>query len=149
MLNNIVFSTGGDWDTTTLFNNGAEVFAAQMFVELHAGRDDFNDPAAGGVATGGEMTAIIRPSDNPTAEIGMFPGRLEMNFPGHVIVIENTHPGFAFEFTSVWYNGVDVTNNVVDIYVDINAADNVVQAYITLYKPHWIAADEVATYTIL
>ena len=44
---------------------------------------------------------------------------------------------------------VDVTDNVVDLYVDVNAVDDVVRAYITLYKPHWITADEVATYTIV
>ncbi|HZO91774.1 MAG TPA: hypothetical protein VFB38_25885 [Chthonomonadaceae bacterium] len=148
-MNNVVFSTGGDWDTTTLYNNGEEVLATQLFVELHAGRNEFGEPAMGGINTGGEITAIIRPQYNPNEEIGIFPGRLEMNFPGHSIVIENTHPGFAFEFTRVWYNGRDVTNNVMDVYVDINAADNIVKAYITLYRPHWLSADEVATYNIL
>jgi hypothetical protein len=123
--------------------------AAQLFVELRAGRDDYGDPDRGGVADGGEITAIVRPQDDPTQQMGIFPGRLEMNFPGHTIIIENVHPMFAFEFTRVWYNGVDATNNVVDIYVDINAVDNVVKAYLTLYKPHWLTSDEVATYTIL
>lgn len=145
----MVFNTGGDWETTTLFNNGEEVLAAQMFVEIQTGRDDFGDPTAGGIENGGEITAIVRPEDNPDDQVGIFPGRLELNFPGHTIVLENTHPTFMFEFTRVWYNGRDVTQNLLDLYVDINAVDNVVKAYITLYKPHWIAADEVATYNIL
>lgn len=148
-MNNLAFSTGGDWDSTTLFNNGQEVLAAQLFVELHAGRDDYGNPAAGGIENGGEMTAIVRPQDNPDNQIGIFPGRIELNFPGNSLVLENTHPAFAFEFTRVWFNGRDVTLNVSDLYVDINAVDNVVQAYITLYKPHWIAADEVATYNLV
>src|SRR5437588_1548900 len=148
-MNNMVFRTGGDWDSTFLENNGAEVLAAQLFVELHAGRDDWGNPNVGGVNAGGEMTAIVRPQDDPQQEIGIFPGRLEMVFPGHLIIVENTHPGFAFEFTRVLYNGRDVTDNVVDLYVDVNAVDDVVRAYITLYKPHWITADEVATYTIV
>lgn len=148
-MNNMVFSTGGDWDSTTLYNNGSEVLAAQLFVEMHASRDEFGDPAPGGVRTGGEMTAIVRPQENPQQEIGIFPGRLEMNFPGHSLIVENTHPMFAFEFTRVWYNGHEVTNNVMDLYVDINAVDNVVQAYVTLYKPHWFTSDEVATYNII
>src|SRR5262249_24792624 len=102
-------------DSTFLENNGAEVMAAQLFVELHAGRDGYGDPCMGGVNTGGEMTAIVRPQDNPNEEIGIFPGRIEMTFPGHIIIIENTHPAFAFEFTRVLYNGRDVTNNVVDL----------------------------------
>lgn len=147
-MNNMIFKTGGDWDSTSLFNNNQEVSAAELFVELHAGRDD-GDPARGGVNDGGEMTAIVRLQENPDQEQGIFPGRLEMTFPGHQIVVENMHPGFAFEMTRVWYNGRDVTNNIVDLYVDINAIDNDVKAYITLYKAHWLSADEVATYNIV
>lgn len=148
-MNNYVFSTGGDWDNTTLFNNGQEILAAQLYVEMHAGRDDFNNPDRGGVYDGGTITAVVRTQDNPNFEMGIFPGRLEMNFPGHSIVIENTHPGFAFEFTRLSYNGRDVTGNIVDLLVNVNAIDNVVQAYITLYKAHWFGSDEVATYTIV
>ena len=148
-MNNIAFQTGGDWDTTTLTNNGQEVLAAQLFVDLKAGRDAYGEPDRGGVHNGGEMTAIIRPQADPENSVGIFPGRLEMEFPGHSIQVENTHPTFAFEFTRVWYNGRDVTDAIMDFYVDINAVDNVVQAYVTLYKPHWLGSDEVATYTIL
>src|SRR5947209_3676306 len=148
-MNNVLFRTGGDWDSTYLENNGAEVPAAQLFVEIHCGRDDFNDECYGGIDTGGEITAVIRPQDDPQQQIGIFPGRLEMVFPGHILIVENTHPGFAFEFTRVLYNGRDVTDNLVDLYVDVNAVDDVVRAYITLYKPHWITSDEVATYTIV
>ncbi len=148
-MNNYVFSTRGDWDSTTLYNNGGEVLAAQLYVEMHAGRDDFDQPDRGGVYNGGTITAIVRPQDNPNAEYGIFPGRLEMNFPGHSIVIENTHPGFAFEFTRLSYNGRDVTANIVDLMVNVNAVENIVQAYITLYKAHWLTADEVATYNIV
>jgi hypothetical protein len=147
-MNNVVFQTGGDWDSTTLYNNGSEVQASQLFVELHAGRD-YDGPARGGVLDGGEITAIIRTQADPDAEQGIFPGRLEMTFPGHTIVVENTHPGFAFEFTRVSYNGRDATRNIVDLFVNINAVENVVQAYITLYKAHWLGPDEVATYNII
>ncbi len=148
-MNNMVFSTNGDWDSTTLFNNGEEVMAAQLFVELHAGRDDYDSPIGGGVTCGGEMTAIVRPQNDPQSEIGIFPGRLEINAPGHSLVIENYHPAFAFEMTTCLYNGTDVTRNVMDIMVNIDAVSDQVSAYITLFKPHWISADEVATYTIL
>jgi hypothetical protein len=140
-MNNVVFRTGGDWDSTTLHNNGQEVNAAQMFVELHAGER--------GIAEGGQITAIVRPQDNPQQEFGLFPGRLEMDFPRHNVVIENMHPGFAFEFTRVWFDGQDVTNHIMEIYVDINAVDNIVNAHLTLYRAHWFSSDEVATYNLL
>ena len=145
----MLFSTGGDWDSTTLQNNGAEVLAAQMRVELSAGRDGYGEPANGGVSLGGELTAIVRLQENPNNEIGIFPGRLEMNFPGHSLLIENTHPAFAFEFTRVHHNNVDVTNQITEVYVDIDAINNNVKAYITLYKHHFLAASEVATYNII
>ena len=148
-MNNMVFSTLGDWDSTTLYNNGQEVLAAQLFVELVTGRNEFGEPTGGGIEWGGEITAIVRPQDNPDQEIGIFPGRLELNFPGHTIVIENGHPGFAFEFTRVWYNGRDVTNDLLDIYVDINAVDNIVKAYLTLYRDRFLLRDEVVTYNIV
>ncbi len=148
-MNNMVFATGGDWDTTTLQNNGVEVLAAQMFVELAAGRNDYGEPANGGVGLGGTITATVRLQEDPNNAIGIFPGRLEMSFPGHTLVIENTHPAFAFEFTRVWHNGADVTNQIVDAYVDIDAINNNVKAYLTLYKHHFLAASEVATYNII
>lgn len=148
-MNNVVFTTGGSWETTSLFNNEQEVMAVQLFVELHAGRDEWDDPSNGGISTGGEMTALVRPQDSPMEEWPVFPGRLEMNFPGHQIIVENMHPVFAFEYTRVWYNGRDVTNNVMDIFVDINAADNIVRAFITIYKDNWFTTDEVATFNIV
>ncbi len=148
-MNNFVFSTGGDWDSTTLYNNSVEYLASQLYVELHAGRDAYGDPNLGGVFDGGEITATVHPQNNPNSEEGIFPGRLQMRFPNHEIVIENTHPGFAFEFTRIFFDNRDVSNNIVDLLVNIDAVQNVVQAYITLYKAHWLTSDEVATYTIL
>ena len=44
---------------------------------------------------------------------------------------------------------IEWMNPHVYLYVDVNAADDVVKAYITVYKPHWIRTDEVITYTIV
>ncbi|MBI2301201.1 MAG: hypothetical protein HYU66_20015 [Armatimonadetes bacterium] len=148
-MNHVVFRTGGDWDSTTLFNNDEEVMAVQLYVELHAGRDIDGEPCKGGIGLGGEISAFVRTQDEPDKENGIFPGRLELICPGHTIGIENTHPGFDFGFTRVWHNGVEVTDEVMDVVVDINAADNIVKVYLTLFKAHWLAADEVATYNIL
>ena len=147
-MNNVTFKTGGDWDSTTLFNNGAEVLAERLFLEAHAGRDEDGEPVRGGVNDGGEMTAAIYPQGGG-GEMGIFPGRAEFEFPGHSLIIENTHPAFAFEFTQVWYNGEDVSNKVIDVYVDIDAGNNNVKAYITLYRAHFLGADEVATINII
>lgn len=147
-MNDMVFRTGGDWDSTTLFNNGVEVMAAQLFVDLRAGRDDYGNPDAGGIYDGTDLTAIVRPQDNPLAPVDILPGRLTVQFPGHEVVIENYHPLVLLDNTQVWYNGENITRRVVDVYVDVNSVDDVVKAYVALYKPHWIAADEVITYAI-
>ena len=148
-MNNMVFRTQGDWDTTTLENNGAEVQANRLFVELITGRDGYGEPASGGIGLGGEITAIVVPMDNPGQEIGIFPGRLEIDVPGHNLIIENTHPAFVFETTLVWYNGREVGNTLLDILVEVDAEQNNVRAYISLFKNHWFSSDEVITFTIL
>ena len=148
-MNDFVFRTGGDWDSTTLDNNGVEVLAAQMFVELQAGRDEFGEPIGGGVFDGANLTAIIRPEEDPEQPFDILPGRLTMECPGYTVILENVHPGMYLNQTRVWLNGDEVTNRVVDLYVDINAVDDVVTAWMTVYKSHWFRRDEVITYTIL
>lgn len=147
-MNNVVFSTGGDWDSTTLHNNNEEVLAERLFVEMHTGRDGDGEPARGGISNGGNMTAVVYPQGGGD-EIGIFPGRLELNFPKYKLIVENNNPAFAFEFTTVWFDGRDVTDSVLDLFVDVDAGNNNVKAYITLYKPHFFGADEVATYNII
>ena len=148
-MNDMTFQTGGDWSSTTLYNNGVEVPAAQLFVELRAGRDEYDNPIRGGIYDGTDLTAIVRPQDNPDNALDILPGKLTLTFPGHAIVLENYHPLVTPEATRVWYNGQEITNRVVDVYVDVNAQDDAVKAFVSVYKPHWIATDEVITYTIV
>src|SRR5262249_51811152 len=121
----------------------------QLFVELHAGRDSFGEPGGQGIFNGGEATAIVRPQADPEPPADIFPGRLELNFPEHCPILANPDPLLAFTPTRAWYNGQDVTRRIMDLYVDINAVDNVVQASITLFRPHWLTADEVATIELI
>jgi hypothetical protein len=79
-MNNFTFRTQGDWDSTTLFNNGYEVAAAQLFIELLAGRDEFGDPVHGGIHEGMDLTALIRPADDPENPYDILPGRIR-SFP--------------------------------------------------------------------
>jgi hypothetical protein len=148
-LNEITFRTGGDWDSTTLFNNGVEVPAAQLFVELRAGRDDWGNPTDGGIFEGADLTAIIRPAEDPMNPFDILPGRLTMDFPGYQIVLENFHPGVYLEQTHIFMNGDNITDRVVDLYVDINAADDVVAAWVSVYRNRFLFRDEVVTHTII
>lgn len=148
-MNDLTFQTGGDWPSTTLYDSGTEVPAAQLFVDLQAGRDEWNNPIRGGIFEGAALTAYVRPQDDPNAPIDALPGRLAMQFPGHTLVLENLHPLVELSATRVFYNNEDVTERVIDVYVDVNADDDVVKAFVTLYKPRWFGADEVITYTII
>ena len=148
-MNDVVFNTGGDWDSTTLYNNGQEVLANRFFIQMQCGRDEYGDPVRGGVGTGGEITAYVNTQDNPNFQAPVFPGRVVIRVPNHEVVLENTHPQFLFETTQVWLDQRDVTENVMDVYLDIDAVNNNVQGYVTLYKPHFISADEVATVNLL
>lgn len=148
-MNDLTFQTGGDWPSTTLYDNGTEVPAAQLFVDIQAGRDEWNNPVRGGILQGASLTAYVRPQDDPQSPIDVLPGRLSMQFPGHTLVLENFHPLVEPSATRVFYNNDDVTERVIDVYVDVNAADDVVKAFVTLYKPHWFGADEAVTHTII
>ncbi len=148
-MNDMVFRTGGDWDSTTLFNNGFEVMAAQLFVELRAGRDEYDEPVRGGIYEGTDLTALVRPQENPDAPYDVLPGRLTLIFPAGQVVLENAHPGVYLDQTRVFLNGDDITDRIVDLYVDINAVDDVVSAWLTIYKSRFFLRDEVITHTFL
>lgn len=148
-LNDVVFKTGGDWDSTTLFNNGQEVPANRLFVDAQTGRNDYGEPDTGGVNLGGDMTAYIEAQDTPSEQTPIFPGRLVIRVPNHEVVVENTHPQFLFEATQVWLDQQDVSNNLLELHLDVDAVNNNVQAYISLYKAHFFSADEVATVNLL
>ena len=149
MRNDLQFRTGGTWETTTLHGNGYELAAAQLYIELRAGRDDYGDEVAGGIWEGADLTAIIRPAEDPLAPFDIFPGRISLEFPNYQIVMENEHPEVDMRHLSVWLNGDDITNRVVDIVVDINAVDDFVQAFATVYKSRFLVRDEVITHNIL
>jgi hypothetical protein len=148
-MNELVFRTGGSWDTTTLFNNGYEVAAAQLFVELRAGRDEWGEPVDGGIFEGADLAALVRPADDPHNPWDVLPGRLTMEFPGYALVLENYHPAVYMDHTRIYMNGENITDRVIDLYVDVNAVDNVVSAYVTVYKNNWFRRDEVITHTIV
>ena len=148
-MNELVFRTGGSWEDTSLFNRGMEVDAAQLFIELRAGRDEWGEPIRGGVFEGAEMTALVRPSEDPYSPWDVLPGRLTMEFPGYQLIVENYHPQVFLDNLRVFMNGENITDRVIDLYVDINAVDDVVSAYVTVYKSHFFRRDEVITHTIV
>lgn len=148
-MNDVVFKTGGDWDSTTLFNNGQEVPANRLFIDMQTGRNEFGEPDTGGVSNGGEMTAYIETQATPDQQTPIFPGRMVVRVPNHEVVIENTHPQFLFEATQVWLDQQNVSNNVIDLQVDVDAVNNNVKGYISLYKAHFFSSDEVATFNLL
>ncbi len=146
--NYFIFSTGGDWDSTNLYNNGNEYMADRLYLDLKAGRDEWGNFTRGGISNGGDMTALVVPQGSGQ-EMGVFPGKIDLEFPAHRITVQNDTPQFAIEFTRILLDGVDVTDNVVDFVTDIDAINNNVQAYIMMYKPHFLSADEVMTINLL
>jgi hypothetical protein len=144
------FKTGGDWDSTTLHLNGMEMAAERLYIELRAGRDDWDDePTGGGIDQGADLTAYVVPSDSPDQPMDLLPGRITCEFPGYTVIIENNHPEVFTDHTRVWLNGRDITNAVVDTVIDINAVDDDVRAYVSEYKDRFILRDELITHTIL
>lgn len=148
-MNYFIFSTGGDWDSTSLYNNGQEFLANQLYISLSTGRDLDGSPMRGGLGNGGSMTAYVLPQEDNAGEFAIFPGKIDLEVPTHKVTVENTSPQFAIEFTRVWLDGNDVTDQVVDLEINVDAVNNQVSGYITIYVHHFLASDEVATYNLL
>jgi hypothetical protein len=147
-MNYFIFNTGGDWDSTTLYNNGEEFFADRLFVEFQVNRDFDGGPLRGGIPNGGDSTAFVE-AQGGGGQFAIFPGKIDFEMPTHKLTIVNTSPQFAFEFTQVIFDNVDVTSEVVEIQVNIDAVNNEVSGYIVLFKHHFLSADEVATYNLI
>ena len=143
MMNSLVFETQGSWDTTTLFNNGEEVFADRLFVSLRRARGWLGNDR------GGELTAYVTLQDSPDEEIGIFPGSIEIKVPRHNLLIVNRDPHFAFESTQVYYQEIEVTMSMAELYLEIDADENIVQCYISLFQGHGIGSGNAETFTLL
>jgi hypothetical protein len=144
-----IFNTGGDWDSTTLFLNGDEYPANKLYIEIQAPTDEFGNVVRGGLSNGGQIQAYLIPQDPNPIEQAIFPGRIDLEFPTHKISIINESPQFAVEMTSIILDGQEIADQITEMIVNIDAIENEVSAYVTVYKHHVFAADEVATYTLL
>ena len=143
MMNSLVFATQGTWDTTTLFNNGEEVFATRLFVSLRRERGWIGNDR------GGDLTATVVLQDDPDEEVGIFPGSLEIQIPRNTVLIVNRDPHFAFESTQVYYQEIEVTMSVAEFYLEIDSDQNIVQCYISLFQGHGIGSGAAETFTLL
>lgn len=144
-----IFSTGGDWDSTTLFLNGENYPATRLYLGLQTGRDAYGNPRRGGLRNGGQMEALVIPQDQSAREQAIFPGRIDLEFPRHRLTIINETPMFAIEMTSIVLDGQDVSDQILEMEINIDAVANEASAYLNLFKPHLIGADEIATYNLL
>jgi len=143
MMNSLVFSTQGDWDSTTLLNNAEEVFASRLFVSLLRKRGWIGNDQ------GGELTAYVVLQDDPDEEVGIFPGSIEIQVPRHNVLIVNRDPHFAFESTQVYYQEIEVTMSVAELYLEIDSDQNIVQCYMSLFQGHGIGSGNAETFTLL
>jgi len=141
MMNSLVFATEGSWDSTTLMNNDEEVLASRLFVSLRRARGWIGNDR------GGEITAYVCTQDEPDDEQGIFPGSIEVRVPRHNILIINRDPHFAFENTQVYYQEIEVTMSVAEFYLEIDADQNIVQCYISLFQGHGIGSGNAETFT--
>ena len=148
-MNYFIFSTGGDWDSTSLYLNGEDFPSQKLYLKFETGRDYDGDPRKGGLALGGEATAYALPQQAGAGEWAIFPGKIDLEFPTHRVTIENNSPTFAIELTKVRLDSQDVSDQLLDLEIDIDAVENRASAYLTLFKPKLFGADEIATYTLI
>lgn len=147
-MNYFIFQTEGSWETTTLFLNGEEFLASRLFIQCETGRDWDGDPVKGGLRNGGQMTAYVQPQDGGV-DYALFPGKIDLEFPTRKVTIENQSANFAIEFTRVYLDGQEISDELLDIQIDIDAINNNVTASLTVFRPRLFGADEVATYSLI
>ncbi len=105
--------------------------------------DETDQPVAGGISLGGEIQAWLRPQDCLDDEIPIFPGSIRFTTPLGELVLENKSPDLDFADTLVFWNGVEITNNILDVRIDVNAVDNIVESEIKIYEPRILVEDEI------
>ncbi len=157
MANNYLFITDKTWDGTNLYNHGEEVPAAQLFLHYRVERNVFDRIDGGGAEAfvvpmyvNGDGDQVILPRQ------GIFPGILDIQISGVSgqgvgtdIRVECNSPFFTFEDTRVFYEGVEVTETIVELFLDINYPDNVVQGFISFFKSSRFRPDEITQVAFL
>lgn len=151
MLNNFLYQTRDNlWDETRLLDmnrpgDDKQVDASRLYVHLTCDTR--------GIDGGGDLELYLCPADDPNTGFGILPGRLEIDivhgeFGDSNIVIENNNPAGDFADTRLWYNGIEVTEQVVELAYDVNPAENYITGFIRLFKGRLLGRDEVSTFTL-
>lgn len=149
-MNDFLLRCPGTWEGTTLTNGGLEVPAAELYLMLQTGRNEFGEPVPGGVNLGGDSEAFYRLSEYPDVQQGIFPGRIVLQLPGGSMSIENWNPmGPVMEAMQVFYNGHLITQNLLDLELNINADANIMSCFVRIYQPNWLIGDEIVEYNLI
>lgn len=148
MANYFLFTTSGDWDSTSLWFNGDMYPALKLYIELVSPTNSDGTPLKRALQQGAEMTAFATPQESGP-DLAIFPGKIDLEFPTHKLTIENVTPQFAIEMTRIWLDNREITDEVTEIRINIDAERNEVEAFVVILKPHLFGADEVATYALL
>ena len=150
MAHNLIFETDGSWEGTALLDNGEPYFAAQVFVQLRVDRNMFDRIT--GRAGEAFVVPVYENGDGDTVVLErepIFPGVLDIQTPKGRVRVENYHPDFAADQTRVFWEGLEVTDQIVEFYFDVNHPDNVVRSHLTLFKGNRFRADELTQVTLL
>lgn len=151
MLNNFLYQTrDNQWDETRLLDmnragDDKQVNASRLYVHLTTD--------GVGISGGGDLQLYLCPENDPNTGVGIIPGRLEIDivhgqFGDVNAVIENNNPAGDFGDTRVWFNEIEVTDQIMEIAYDVNPAENYITGYLRLHKGRLLGRDEITTFTL-
>ena len=157
-MKNFTFSADANlqtfWDTVAVTADG-NIYddARRIFVDLVVGQeeDDY------GIEDGGEIQAflsIVDQNDNST-DISPFPGSLSIEIGNRAIRIEWFDPRENFLAIRVFMDGlegaqgVEITENIQEIHIDINSFDGSVLGWFSYENSDVLGIVEIETVTMI
>jgi len=166
--------TFGSWESTNLLNNQEEVAASRLFIHIEC--DSLQGGIKHGSAMEHYLSPMDDPSTPENEEdltYPLFPGRIEadLNVPTgsvgadgqpvytrNLVVVENLHPTVNQDFTRVWFasgsggsisDDDEVTDSLLELFLQLDYPQNIVQGYLRLYKRPLFGGDSEIAITLL
>lgn len=139
----LLFECNGTWDNLTLLLDGKDVDASRLYVKVTTERYVRNDKIANRTADA-TLTSLAWRNDEPVygADVlSLFPGVVDCTFPRGKMTIQHDGKTLADGALDpnglrIEWDGLDVTEFVNEVVIDVDSPKDDITAYLTLFHGH-------------